>query len=91
MDGEDGFDRLDLNHDQFIDQQVDPISIFHEKVAITQRDNNLLAGLESSLREFVSQAQLIRLFQETRSDRRMDRDSGIDNCVADAIFIEVAH
>src|SRR5437660_5609648 len=91
MDGEDSLDRLHFNNDRLFYDDIHSIGAFDRNALIRQGEWLLTFDRQSTVRQLVGKALLVRRFQETRSQLAVDGDRRtydlVTECVESLFFV----
>lgn len=84
-------DRLDLDDNALLDQQVDAIGNVQYKTVVLHGLQNFATNGESSLPQLVRKAYLIGRLQQSWSQYRMNLDGGVDDLPTYVIDVHAAN
>ncbi len=73
------FDRFDLNNHSRIDQEVDAQTIFEPKTVVLKSYSFLPLDLKAAFLQIAIEDRFINRFKESRTERRMQFERGIDD------------
>src|SRR5438270_4659057 len=79
--------RLDLDDDLVFDEIVQPISTIEPMPSINDRKRLLTLELQSAIEHFVSDARVIRRFEEPRPKLAVHSDCGADDPSRDVVDV----
>ena len=85
VDCSEAVDRLQLDRDGILNDQVKTVSGFQFDLAVDDRQGLLAFDLQTPLRNLECKARLVSRLQQTRPERAMHLDCGANNIVRDPI------
>ncbi len=85
MDRSQGVDRLDLDHDEIVDQKIKPQADIHANVAVGDGHANLTLNAESPTPELFGEAGLVDRFQQARPQCTVHCQCGVHDDTPDAL------
>ena len=87
MDRRQCVDRLDLDHDEMIDQKVEPQADIQTNVAVGDRHANLPLYPKSPSSEFFRETGFIDRLQQARSQKAMHFQRGVNDDTTDTLGV----
>ena len=87
MKGQQLFHGFEFHNDAIFDEEIDSIASVQSDASIFNRQPNLVLKMQTSKGELVLQARLIRAFEQSWSERRVNPDRRVDDAAGN-VFVD---